>query len=227
VSISIHRLVTINSLLELTICKTPSEYCYYRECTNCHHLIASDILADGIDVELQDVASWSIWKKVNSRYELIHVTGSFQALLEEIDELWPNFITHNFYMHQQRDYIALIKEKSSITTFAIVQLDFSQNFSFVTQREIQSAYYSRQQATMFTIFIKIGVEHRNMVIISDYLAHDTRFVFCAQQIIIEFLRKEYHNLLKIMYVSDGATGHFKSKYSTFETRIRIRSFLFY
>jgi hypothetical protein len=84
-----------------------------------------------------------------------------------------------------------------------------------------------QQVTMFIIFVKIDEKYHNMVIISDYLAHDTRFVYFARKIIIEFLRKEYHNLSKIMYVSDGATGYFTSKYSIFEMCIPIRSFVFY
>jgi hypothetical protein len=180
-------------------------------------LKASDILSDGIDIEIQDSASWSIWKKINSRYELLHLTGTFRALLEEIDNLWPNFITHNFYTREQRDYIALIKEKSSITTYAVIQLDFAQNYAFVIQREVQSAYYSRQQATIFTVYIRIGEEHRNMVIISNYLAHDTKFVYSGQKIIIDFLRKEYPNIFKINYVSDGASAHFKSKYSILQT----------
>ena len=217
--------MTIKQLVEKTICTIPSERCYYRLCTNCLHLKASDILSDGIDVEIQDSASWSIWKKLNSRYELLHLTGTFRALLEEIDDLWPNFITHSFYTREQRDYIALIKEKSSITTFAVVQVDFAQNFVFVTQREVQSAYYSRKQATIFTIYIRIGEEHRNMVIISDYLAHDTRFVYSAQKIIIQFLRKEYPNIFKINYVSDGASAHFKSKYSILQTG-QIKSYFF-
>ena len=120
-------------------------------------------------------------------------------------------------------YITLIKEASSITTFAIIQLDFAQNFSFVIQREVQSAYYSRQQAAILTVYIRIGEEHRNMVVISDYLAHDTRAVYCAQKIIIDFLKEEYRNIFKINYVSDGASAHFKSKYSIFQTR-QMRSF---
>ncbi|CAF4451074.1 unnamed protein product, partial [Rotaria sp. Silwood2] len=141
-------------------------------------------------VEIQNSVSWSIWKKLNSRYELLHLTGIFRALLEEIDDLWPNFITHSFHTREQRDYIALIKEKSSITTFAVVQ-----------------------QATIFTVYIRIGEEHRNLVIISDYLAHDTRFVYSGQKIIIDFLRKEYPNIFKINYVSDGASAHFKNKHN--------------
>ena len=154
------------------------------------------------------------------------MTGTFRALLEEIDNLWPNFIIHNFYTHEQRDYIALIKETSSITTFAIVQIDFAQNYSLIIQREIQSAYYSRQQATIFTIYIKVGEEHRNMVIISDYLAHDTKFVYAGQKIIVNFLQKQYPNVFKLNYVSDGASAHFKSKYSVLQDSIRMKYFLF-
>ena len=88
--------MTIKQLLEQTICISPSESCYYRQCDDCRHLKASDILSDGIDIEIHDSASWSIWKKVNVHYELLHLTGIFQALMEEIDDLWSNFITHSF-----------------------------------------------------------------------------------------------------------------------------------
>ena len=108
----------------------------------------------------------------------------------------------------------MIKEISSVTTFVVAQLDFAQNFSFVIQREVQSACFLRQQAAILTVYIKIGEEHRNMVFISDYLTRDTRFVYCAQKSIVDFLRKEYHNVIKINYVSDGASAHFKSKCST-------------
>ena len=67
--------------------------------------------------------------------------------------------------------MTFIKEKSSITTFVLIQLGFAQNFSFITQSEVQSAYYVRQQATILTVYIKVGEKHRNMVFISDYLAH--------------------------------------------------------
>ncbi|CAF4706591.1 unnamed protein product [Rotaria socialis] len=216
----------MKNLIEETICTSPSEFCYYRQCVNCHQLKASDILSDGIDIQIEDSASWSIWKKLNSRYELLHLTGTFRALLEEIDSLWSNFIIHNFYTREQRDYIALIKETSTITTFAVVQVDFAPNFPFFIQREIQSAYYFRQQATIFTIYIKVGEDHRNMVLISDYLAHDTKFVYSGQKLIVDFLRKQYPNVLKLNYVSDGASAHFKSKYSVLQDSIRIESFLF-
>jgi hypothetical protein len=94
--------------------------------------------------------------------------------------IYGQALSHSFYTREQRDYTSLTKKTSSFTTYAVVQMDFAQNFSFITQQEIQSAYYSRQQAALFTIYMKIGSEHLNMVIILDYLPHDTRFVYCSQ-----------------------------------------------
>lgn len=202
---------TTKQLIEKTICSSATEDCFYRRCIDCLEKKPSIILLEGLDVEIYDLASWSMWKKTRSRYELLHLSGTLETLLEELDDLWSAFLIHSFYTAKQRDYIALIKETSSLTTFSVIQLDFAQNFSLIIQREIQSAYYSRQQATIFTVYVRVGNEHRNMAIISDYLSHDTKFVFCAQQLIMDFVKREYPNIVKVNYVSDGAAAHFKSK----------------
>lgn len=200
----------MRDLLKQSVCMNPSENCFYRQCDQCHNSTVSHILCQNIDIDFEDLVSWSIWRKVGARYELLHLTGTLRLLLKEIEDLWPHFITHSFYTHEQRDYVSLIRKESSLTTYIVVQIDFAQNFSFVIQREVQSAYFNRQQATIFTVHMRIGEEHRNLVIISDYLAHDTKFVYSAQKIIVQFVRREYPNIEKITYVSDGATAHFKS-----------------
>lgn len=210
---SLQSHVAMDELVQESVCKSPSEKCYYRSCIDCKNIQASFILTDGFDFELEESATWSVWKKMGPRYELLHIDGPLRVLLNEIDAIWPSFITHQFYTRKQRDYISLIKEKSSLITYAIVQMDFAQNFAFFAQNEIQSAYYSRRQAALYTVYIKVGEEQRNMVIISDYMPHDTKFVYCAQKLVVEFLVKEYPNIFKINYVSDGATGHFKNKYN--------------
>ena len=187
-----------------------SEKCYQRQCANCGNLKPSDFLSINAHVDIQDSVSWPMWKKQNARFELLHITGTFCALLQEIDSLWPIFVLHSYYTRQQREYIAHIREISSCTTFAVVQMNFAQNFSLVVQREIQSAYYSREKVIIFTVFIKVDEEHRNMAIISDYIAHDTKFVYFTQKFIIELTRQTYKNVFKINYVSDGAPSHSKS-----------------
>ena len=82
----------------------------------------------------------------------------------------------------------------------MVQIDFAEIYAFLRQREIQAAHWNNQQATLCTIHIKIGSEHKNMVVISDYMRHDTAFVHCAQRLIIDFLRKHYPQVKKVNYL---------------------------
>jgi hypothetical protein len=101
-------------------------------------------------------------------------------MLDALNELWPHFLLHHYTTIQQRDFIRQIKESSSETGLAVVQLDFAENFSLITQTEIQSAHWAHRQATIFTVHVKMGAGHRNLAIISDYMQHTTEFVYYAQ-----------------------------------------------
>ncbi|CAF1214858.1 unnamed protein product [Adineta ricciae] len=82
------------------------------------------------------------------------------------------------------------------------------NFTLIRQREVQEGFFSQHQVTLFTIHLTIGRKQRNVAIISDYMEHTTSFVYCAQQILVRFIKKNFSLVEKISYVSDGASGHF-------------------
>ena len=72
---------------------------------------------------------------------------------------------------------------SSLNDVAVVQMDFAQNFALLSQHEVQSAHFDKLQATVFTAFVVMGSEHKNFVIISDYLEHvRTRLYVFIQQL---------------------------------------------
>ena len=107
---------------------------------------------------------------------------------------------HSYINREQRTYINELRIKSSCLSYAVVQTDFAENYTFLRQREVQAAHWNNRQATLFTVHIKLGNEHKNMVIISDYMRHDTAFVHCAQGLIVDFLRKNYPQVTKINYL---------------------------
>jgi hypothetical protein len=200
VSRTIGRTLNRKDLIDQTICAAPSEDCYYRRCDHCTDKNVSDLFISDHDVDEQPDAQWSIWTTRQNRTELQHRNGSFRSLVDQLNTLWPAFVTHSFVTREQRDYIKLIKTSSSLTSFAVAQIDFAENFSFVIQKEVQSAHWNQKQATVFTVFIKVGSDHRNMVIISNYMDHDTTFVYCALQQITRYIRENYPNINKINYV---------------------------
>ncbi|CAF2062009.1 unnamed protein product, partial [Rotaria magnacalcarata] len=126
-----------------------------------------------------------------------------------------SFIYHAFINRQQRKCIETIREQSSADDYVVVQIDLAENHKFVRQREPQSAHWNTDQAALFTVHLKIGKQHRCMVLISDYMNHDSKLVWLAQEHIANFVKKQYPEVKKINYVRYvgiiilPATGHGK------------------
>ena len=64
-----------------------------------------NILIDRNDIDLDDDCSWTIWKKVNNKFDLRQMTGSVDSLATEIEERWSAFLLRAYSNRQQRDYI--------------------------------------------------------------------------------------------------------------------------
>ena len=52
-----------------------------------------------------------------------------------------------------------------------------------------------------------------MAVFSDNLIHDTVAVYLIQEIIIDYLKKSFDFVKKIIYFTDGAAQHFKNKHN--------------
>ena len=193
--------ITASNLIDLVVWATPVEDCFLGVCDECNDKSPSSILQHQFDViDEDDVWSWSLWKTNTKKVDLNQIRGTIMSLLNEIDEKWAAFLLHSYSNREQRTYINDLRLRTSNLSYVVVQLDFAGNYSFIRQREVQAAHWNTQQATLFTIHIKIGKKHKNMVIISDYMHHDTAFVYCSQRLIVDFVKKHYPQVTKINYL---------------------------
>ncbi|CAF1510324.1 unnamed protein product [Adineta ricciae] len=203
--------ITLSNLIDSVVCDQPNDNCFLNCCSRCNRRLPSSILQQHfIIVDEDDEWTWSIWKTTNKKVDLHHIHGSIMSLLGEIDGQWKKFLTHSYFNREQRSYINNLRLLSSDTSYATVQIDFAENYTIIRQREVQAAHWNNVQVTIFTVHIKVGTTHKNMAIVSDYMRHDTAFVYCAQRIIVDFLKKHYPQITKISYISDGAPSHFKN-----------------
>jgi hypothetical protein len=190
----------MKDLITQMVCTISNEKCFNGECDACPEENIRDILTDNIMLDLDDECSWSLWKKVNNKFDLQQMSGSVDSLLTEIEERWSSFLLHTHINREQREYIKDLRCQSTEKTFAVAQIDFSMNYTLIRQREVQQGFFSYHQATLFTIHLTIGKEQRNIAIISNYMEHTTAFVHCAQKILSEFIKKNFPFVKKINYV---------------------------
>ena len=83
------------------ICSDETEDCFGGNCGHCPNDNLIDILTNENEIDLDDNCSWTLWKKVNNKFDLQRVVGSVDSLLTEIEERWSDL----YYNRQQRDYI--------------------------------------------------------------------------------------------------------------------------
>lgn len=152
------------------------------------------------DIDEDDDWTWSNWKSTNKKVDLHHIRGSISSLLDEIDEQWKAFQTHSYYNREQRLYIKDLHLQSTDTSYITAQIDFAENYSVLRQREVQAAHWNNLQCTLFTIHLKIGTKYKNIVVISDYMRHDTAFVYCVQCLIVDFVKNNYPQVTRISYI---------------------------
>ncbi|CAF2747777.1 unnamed protein product [Rotaria sp. Silwood2] len=170
------ELVTDKYLIDRIVCSIPVENYFLRRFGTCSIINPSDILLENININKDEHISWSSWKTINNKVDLHQINGSTNSLLHEIDSQWSTFLLHWFHTKEQKEYIKSLRINSSQTTYIVAQLDFAENFTLFRQREVQGYHWNNQQVTIFTVHLKIGSIHQNIVLISDYMSHNTTVV---------------------------------------------------
>ena len=134
-----------------------------------------------------------LWKSIKNKVDLHEIHDSIASLLTKIDEQWPIFLQHSYFNREQRAFINEIRLKLNGQSFA-------ENYTFVRQREVQAAHWNNSQAIVFTVHLKVVQTRKNMVIINDHMHHDMAIVYCAESLIVEFVKKNFPQVQKINYV---------------------------
>ena len=181
-------------------CTVEKEDCFNGTCEDCPEETIIDTLIGNSIIDMDDECSWTLWKKVKNKFDLQYIIGSVDSLLTAIDDSWPTFLLHTYCNRQQRDYIKELRSQSTDRTFIVAQIDFSMNYTLIRQREVQQGFFSQHQVTLFTIHLTIGQEHRNLAIINDHMEHITAFVYCAQKILVRFIKTNFPYVKKINYI---------------------------
>ncbi|CAF1690836.1 unnamed protein product, partial [Adineta ricciae] len=66
---------------------------------------------------------------------------------------------------------------------------------------------------LFPVAVTFGSDRKNFVIVSDYLEHDTKFVYFAQQFLVQRVKQIAPGVQVINYITDGGPGHFKNRFN--------------
>ena len=127
-----------------------------------------------------------------------------------------NLTCHHFIAKCQAQNFSQAKDTMKDNE-AIIQLDFSENYTFILQDAVQASYFSSQQATVhpYVIYHKIKGDlfSKSFCIISNHLTHDAKAVAIFNEQIISIIKDEMPHITQLHYWSDGSAAQYKNRYA--------------
>lgn len=98
----------------------------------------------------------------------------------------------------------------------VVICDLAENYTFVTQEEVQSSHWNKQQVTIFpmAVYYEEGeiLKPFSFAVISEELKHLSTDVYHFQCKLVQFIKNNSQlKKVKIIYFSDGCAAQFKNK----------------
>ena len=96
--------------------------------------------------QLQERLKWYQCNKHSGSKECVKILndGTLSDAINELKNQLKKFILHYYVKSKQSHYFEQLRQSQ---TKCVLQVDFSENFSFVTQNEIQSAHWTHKQCS--------------------------------------------------------------------------------
>ncbi|CAM1303135.1 Uncharacterised protein r2_g1312 [Pycnogonum litorale] len=210
---------SVRDLMKFCVRSTENEMCMMGHCNDCP---GREGLVDHLkNCELNDIEDVTYQQWISTdRTKLTTITESKEDFIDNFSSQLLKLTRHSFTAKSQSAYMKDLKSSMKPLEEIILQGDFAENYSYVVQDEIQSFHWENKQATLhpFVAYCKLNdedgtLEHRNICVVSDVKEHSTSTVYAFQQVVIEYIKKEFPEVKKVHYFTDGCAGQYKNKHN--------------
>lgn len=208
--------LTYKVLMGHAVCDVVKKECMMHECNDCPGVNGVKEFLETLDI-FDDLDNITYQKWVSTdRTKMETITTSTDDYIDSLADSIYKLTRHSYISRTQGQHFKDLKHNLSETDCIVVG-DFSENYSFVVQDEVQGFHWENSQATVhpFVLYYKQNdvTEHRSFCFISDELHHKTETVHAFLDVLLGHLKDNYPALRKIHYFSDGCAGQYKNKYN--------------
>jgi hypothetical protein len=197
-----------SEFIKQVVCNRDSRKCMMSQCATC-----KNSLTDLEPMEPLKEVSYFAWENLTGRATKVEKKAPLSLVFQVLKDLLPAFLTHSYVKRKQSAFLDSLKDAvNHDTTKAVIQLDFSQNYAMAQQDEIQSAFWSHDQVTIFTSYNWCASSNKGTVVVSNDLSHSREAIFVFIDQLLSSLFEEHPGIKSVAFQSDGAGSQFKNKY---------------
>ena len=193
------------------MCETGSEDCWLNGCEKCSN---AKILCQKYSLKESHTVVWYEWRKdKDGCLNKVEQEGLTDDLFQHICSMLPRFLEHCYVKRNQAE--SYNEERNMVGShdfdpaFALIQVDFSENYTCTYQDEIQSAHWQQKQVSLFTAAIWFEGKIHPTVLASDNLIHAKETIGPYIDYLLSTLPK---SVKTVSLWSDGPSSQFKNKY---------------
>jgi len=143
------------------------------------------------------------------------VKGTMKTLYDHVSSMSQRFFYHCYITRMQaKQYEDKKKTAFPMSQTAVVQMDFSKNYTCVAQDEVQSAHWNQRQVTLYTSVSWLRDQIISHVVVSDYMHHNktSAVIFTG-----EVLAKLPHDVTEVKIWTNGPANQFKKAQASSRT----------
>lgn len=179
---------------------------------------------------LDEQVSYPEWVSTEGVTQIVTTTQHVIDFIPKMIGVLKKLVTHRFINKSQNEYFKEIKNDLR-NKDCILLLDFAENYSSVTQNEVQAAHFSKKQHTLhpFVVYYRgedVKVTHKSYCVLTEYLKHDAESVHTFIRELIPQLKELIPGLEKMHIFSDGGPAHYKNKYNFANLSFFLREYDF-
>ena len=201
--------MTYHTLIEKCVCDVNKRDCMLQLCQKCPRSAGVNSFLMSLNSVTDHEYSVIIFKQWVStdRCHLIEVAEDYETFTESLSNKINQLTRHHFVAKNQSIYFKNIKENVK-TNEVVVVGDFSENYSFTVQDEVQSFHFNRPQCTVhpFCVYYKesnnLETKHQTFCFFSSNTNHDAVMFYTFLKKLIPFLKNSHPNITKIHYFSE-------------------------
>lgn len=214
--LKIQSIETPSSMTELMakgVCSIDNQNCMMHNCENCPGMEA---IAEELENTVQDNESIQYQQWISTDHcALLSIQQPRMEFIPNLASDLYKLTSHHFISKAQSRFLREAKEALQPEE-AIVQLDYSENFTVVMQDAIQSSYFSGRQATVHPYVIyyrKVDepIQSKSYCIISNHMTHDSTAVSVFNEHIVAEIKKDLPWVMRLHYWSDGSAAQYKNR----------------
>lgn len=195
------------------LCQPHTEECWLRNCDDCKNKLCKCmeklLEENGASCDVK----WHVWKELPEGLRKVVEEDSAEELVIYINSICNEFLKHSYTKREQANSYQIDRSKTASPhhdkKIALVQVDFSENYTCIAQQEIQSYHWNQPQVSLFTCSLCYEGKQYPIVIVSDNLNHSKDTIVAYMSTIFYEIPTE---VSEVRVWSDGPSSQFKNKF---------------